>query len=236
VNDICYLELERTALSIFRNIVCRGGSELYNAARLSLNTILTFTASSVLTVINKTSTNLTVKCIHINKSVSVNPSTPADFFFGTPVIINSNCTVQKNVDAAKEPGRVDILVCITARTSRWCQTVRRGKKWFIKLRSHLKGVKCTVQVVNATSKCTAANISAGDLLDVPDRPRWKDAEVCEDVKLFFVALHVLHDDKAHSATRGNSPETADRSQTGIYCLEVIAATLSRERKKTLQDE
>lgn len=43
-------------------------------------------------------------------------------------------------------------------------------------------------MVNARSKCITATVSAGDLLDPPDRLWRKDAEVCEDIKF---AVHVF---------------------------------------------
>lgn len=64
------------------------------------------------------------------------------------------------------------------------------------LGGNLRG-KLTVQVANARPKCIAAHISARDLLDLPDRLWWKDAEVCEDIKF---AIHVFCMATKHSMT------------------------------------
>lgn len=66
-------------------------------------------------------------------------------------------------------------------------------------------------------------------MDRTDQPWWKDAEVCGDIKF---AIHVLHDNKAQY-DRGNSLETADRSQTEFIVWK-LAAILSR--RKILRDK
>lgn len=150
------------------------------------------------------------------------------------IITDSNCPVFQKVQIdAINSGILDLNISLnlclmqpelTARTSRLkCDGIKQCEKKviFFLLWSHLRR-KCPVQVVNVRCKCITANIPAGDLLDLPDRPWWKDAEVCEDIKF---AIHVLHDNKAQY-DRGNSPETADRSQTEFIVWK-LAAIVSR---------
>lgn len=82
-------------------------------------------------------------------------------------------------------------------------------------------------MVNATPKCTTANMSGGNIMHLSDPPWWKDAEVCGDIKF---PIHILHDNKAQW-DRSNSPDTADGSQT-----EFLVSRHTVPKKKILQDK
>lgn len=62
-------------------------------------------------------------------------------------------------------------------------------------------------------------------MSVPDHLWWKDVKICEDIKF---AIHVFGMTRKASCDRGNSLETADRSQTAFIVWK-LGAILSRRK-------